>query len=212
MTVVRRCFMDPIVRTGVAGTSTLTLASTFPIPATSSPAVNSTAGLPGPGAIRYPQTLVAAYCGDSQLNQASEECDGSADANCPGACNDSACLCNVVCGNNSVDFGEQCDGTGLPQCGAGQTCSAPGNGDQCTCTPVICGDGFKAAAEQCDPGAPPSTPADDDACPGECQAALCTCPAPVCGDGVIEGAEVCELPAVGCGALQICAACTGCVP
>jgi cysteine-rich repeat protein len=212
VTVVRRCFMDPIVRTGVPGTSTLTLASTFPIPGTSSPAVNSTAGLPGPGAIRYPQTLVAAYCGDNQLNQASEECDGSADANCPGACNDSACLCNVECGNDSVDFGEQCDGTGLPQCGAGQTCSAPGNADECTCTPAICGDGFKAAAEQCDPGAPPSTPADDAACPGECQAALCTCPAPVCGDGVIEGTEVCELPAVGCGALQVCAGCTGCMP
>ncbi len=212
VTEVRRCFLDPIVRTGVPGTATMTFASTFPIAATSSPAVNNTAGLPGPGSIRAPSAVTIAVCGDGTLNQASEECDGAADGNCPGQCNDAACVCNVVCGNDSVDFGEQCDGTGLPQCGAGQTCSAPGNPDQCTCTPAICGDGFKAAAEQCDPGAPPSTPADDDACPGECQAALCTCPAPVCGDGVIEGAEVCELPAVGCGALQACIACTACLP
>ncbi len=213
VTEVRRCFIDPIVRTGVPGTATLTLASTFPIPATSSPAVNNTAGLPGPGAIRYPQSVSAAYCGDDQLNQASEECDGTADLNCPGACNDAACVCNVVCGNDTVDFGEQCDGTANAACNppAG-SCVAPGMPNECTCTPAICGDGFKAASEQCDPGAPPSTPADDAACPGECQAALCTCPPPVCGDGVIEGTEVCELPAVGCGALQVCAACTGCLP
>lgn len=211
-TEVRRCFMDPIVRTGVAGTSTLVLASTFPIPGTTSPAVNNTAGLPGPGAIRYPQTLTIAYCGDGALNQSSEECDGAADANCPGACNDAACVCNVVCGNNAVDFGEQCDGAGQAQCGAGQTCLAPGMTDECTCTPAICGDGYKAPAEQCDPGAPPGTPADDDACPGSCQAALCTCPTAVCGDGVIAGAEVCELPAIGCGALQACVACTACLP
>ncbi len=212
VTVVRRCFLDPIVRSGVPGTSTLTLASTFPIAATSSPAVNNTAGLPGPGSIRYPQTLTLAYCGDGVVNQASEECDGASDANCPGQCNGAACVCNVVCGNDVVDFGEQCDGTGSPQCGAGQTCSAPGNPDQCTCTPAICGDGFKAASEQCDPGAPPSTPADDAACPGQCQAALCTCPAAVCGNGVIEGTEVCELPAVGCGALQACVGCVACAP
>ena len=213
VTVVRRCFMDPIVRTGVPGTSTLTLASTFPIPATSSPAINNTAGLPGPGAIRYPQTLTAAYCGDNHVNQASEECDGTDDANCPGACNDAACVCNVVCGNNTVDFGEQCDGPGQAQCGAGQTCIQPGNPDQCTCTPAICGDGFKAPSEQCDPGGtPPGTPADDDACPGHCQAVTCTCPTAICGNGVIESGEVCELPAVGCGALQACAACMACVP
>jgi cysteine-rich repeat protein len=211
-TSIRRCFMDPIVRIGVPGLVTHTMASTFPIPATTSPAVNNTAGLPGPGAVRLNGMISLAYCGDNQLNQGSEECDGTADANCPGQCNDAACVCNVVCGNNVVDFGEQCDGSGMPQCGAGQTCVAPGNPEECTCTPAICGDGFKAAAEQCDPGAPPSTPADDAACPGECQAALCTCPAAVCGDGVIEGAEVCELPAVGCGALQACVVCTACVP
>ena len=213
VTEVRRCFMDPIVRTGLPGTSTLVLASTFPIPGTSSPAVNNTAGLPGPGAIRYPQTLTLAYCGDNAVNQPNEECDGTSDANCPGQCNDAACVCNVVCGNNVVDFGEQCDGTGSPQCGAGQTCVAPGNPDECTCTPAICGDGFKAASEQCDPGGPGgSPPPDDAACPGACQAALCTCPAAVCGNGVIEGTEVCELPAVGCGALQACVACTACLP
>jgi hypothetical protein len=34
----------------------------------------------------------------------------------------------------------------------------------------------------------------------------------VCGDGVIAGTEICELPAVGCGALQACVACTACLP
>ena len=211
-TVVRRCFLDPIERVGTPGLASHVMASTFPIPATSSPAVNNTAGLPGPGAVLLPGTVSLAICGDDQLNQASEECDGTADANCPGQCNDAACLCNVVCGNGTVDFGEQCDGAGQAQCGAGQTCIASGMPEECTCTPAICGDGFKAAAEQCDPGTPPSTPADDAACPGECQPALCTCPAPVCGDGVIEGAEICELPGVGCGALQACIACTACLP
>ncbi len=113
-TVVRRCFMDPIVRVGTPGLVTHRLVSTFPIPATSSPAVNNTAGLPGPGAVRLVGAVSLAYCGDNQLNQSSEECDGTADANCPGLCNDEACICNVDCGNNTVDFGEQCDGTGLP--------------------------------------------------------------------------------------------------
>ncbi len=50
----RRCFMDPIVRTGVAGIGSSTGVSTFCIPATTATAINQTAGPHGPGALSLP--------------------------------------------------------------------------------------------------------------------------------------------------------------
>ncbi|TMA80093.1 MAG: hypothetical protein E6J72_09400 [Deltaproteobacteria bacterium] len=211
VTSTRRCFLDPIVRTGTPGTSTDVLASTFCIPATTSPAVNNTAGLPGPGAIRFPNSVDAKYCGDGVKNRPQEQCDGNDATACPGQCLPN-CTCNTACGNNVVEVGEQCDGSGQAQCGPGQTCLPPGDPAECTCSPAVCGDGFKAPSEQCDPGGPGGTPLPSDAaCPGHCLA-TCTCQPPVCGNGVIEAGEVCELPQTGCGPLQICVACTQCAP
>jgi hypothetical protein len=119
-----------------------------------------------------------------------------------------------VCGNNVVEFGEQCDGTSTAACSQpGQTCGVPATPNECTCTPPFCGDGFIGATEQCDPGGPGNVPpADDLACPGQCNTLTCQCPVPVCGNQVLEGAEVCELPATGCGPLQVCVACMQCLP
>jgi cysteine-rich repeat protein len=205
----QRCFLDPIVRVGVAGLATNVIAGTFFVPATSSPAINQVAGLPGPAGIKLPHDVTIRYCGDGSVNRLAEECDGSDDDNCPGACNATTCTCSTTCGNDTIEFGEQCDGTADAACPT--LCNAPGGPNQCEC-PALCGDGFLGAGEQCDPGGtPPGTPANDAACPGECLP-TCQCQPPVCGDGVIEGAEVCELPTLGCGPLQICVACTQCAP
>ena len=156
------------------------------------------------------QCKLGPYCGDGTVNRLAEECDGGDDTNCPGACNTLACTCSATCGNDTIEFGEQCDGTADAACPT--LCNPPGGAAECQC-PAICGDGFLANGEQCDPGGtPPGTPADDDACPGECQPGVCTCPVPICGDGVIEGTETCELPTIGCGPLQVCVACTQCAP
>jgi hypothetical protein len=92
-------------------------------------------------------------------------------------------------------------------------CRAPSDPNACTCAQQTCGDGFVGPGEACDPGGvPPGTPANDGACPGQCNAVTCQCPPPLCGNGMIEAGEICELPNVNCGALQLCLACTRCVP
>jgi len=197
------------VRVGTPGTTSDVLAATFCIPATSSPAVNSTAGLPGPGAIRFPNTVTAKFCGDNVRNRPEEECDGTDSTNCPGNCLPD-CTCNSTCGNNVKQFPEQCDGTDSTACPG--TCKPPSDPNECTC-PAICGDGFVGPGEQCDPGGvPPGTPASDAACPGNCNAVTCQCPTPICGNGVLEAGELCELPSVHCGSQQICVACMQCAP
>jgi hypothetical protein len=208
----RRCFLDPIVRTGMPGTTMNTAVATFCIPATSATAINTTAGLPGPGSIQFPNTVTVRRCGDGIINRPGEECDTTSDANCPGACL-ANCSCNTTCGNNVIEFGEQCDGTSNTACPG--MCGAPGSDVECTCPPV-CGDGFVGANEQCDPGGPGGNPPPSDtACPGLCAAGSCQCPLPPlpsCGNGVVEGTEACDLPAAGCGPLQVCLLCNQCFP
>ena len=77
-----------------------------------------------------------------------------------------------ICGNDTVEGTEQCDGTDDAAC-PGQ-CIAQGQPDECTCpAPPGCGNNIREGAEQCDG-------TDATACPGQCQA-NCTCPL-VCGD------------------------------
>ena len=204
----RRCFLDPIVRTGVANTTTPTLASTFCIPATTGTAINQTAGLPGPGAITFPATTTVERCGDNVVNRPSEECDGTSDVNCPGSCLGN-CKCNRTCGNNVVEFGEQCDGTSNTAC-PGQ-CGAPGSATQCQCPPV-CGDGFIGSGEQCDPGGVNGAPANDAACPGTCVNCQCPVMLPQCLNNKLDPGEACDEPAIGCGPGQVCLACNQCFP
>jgi hypothetical protein len=63
-------------------------------------------------------------CGDSVVNQPSEECDGTDDAACPGLC-ESDCTCGAgpapgdasTCGDDSVNQGsEECDGADAASC------------------------------------------------------------------------------------------------
>src|SRR5262245_45398609 len=76
----------------------------------------------------------APTCGDNQVNQPSEQCDGTADAACPGRCQ-ANCTCAPVppaprCGDNIVNQpSEQCDGTSSAACPglcqANCTCGTP---------------------------------------------------------------------------------------
>jgi hypothetical protein len=72
-----------------------------------------------------------AGCGDGTLD-ADEQCDGAADAACPGGCLDT-CTCGSgagpapSCGNGRVDGGEACDGGPSDACpgGCGEACTCP---------------------------------------------------------------------------------------
>ncbi len=177
----RNCFLDPIVRTGAPGTQNATLAATFCIAPTTSSSVNTVAGLPGPGALTLPIRVVesGAQCGNGVVD-AGEQCDGTADAACPGACLPN-CQC-PRCGDQQVNQpSEQCDGSDDTAC-PGQ-CQA-----NCTCATATCGDNVVESGEQCDGTA-------DSACPGHCQPD-CTC-GPFCGDGVVNGGEQCDGAAAG---------------
>jgi hypothetical protein len=129
-----------------------------------------------------PPVDVPPSCGDGRLDPR-EECDGAADAACPGRCQ-AACTCGApppACGNAVVDGGEQCDGVAEEAC-PGRCTTA------CTCTepPPGCGNGQVGEGEECDGLA-------DAACPGRCTAG-CACaePPPTCGDGRVAEGEECD--------------------
>jgi hypothetical protein len=87
---------------------------------------------------------------------------------------DVACVA-VLCGNGTVDPGEQCD---------------PPNGTTCSAAcqnVVICGDGKVEGAEECDPPAAGT-------CSATCKIIVAT---PVCGNNVVEAGEQCDPPAAG---------------
>ena len=71
-----------------------------------------------------------AICGDNVNNRIFEECDGTDDAACPGACRDN-CRCGV-CGDGVQTGKEECDGAD------DEACAGICLGD-CTCNPT-CGD------------------------------------------------------------------------
>jgi hypothetical protein len=78
---------------------------------------------------------VAAVCGDDVLDIPIEECDGLADANCPGLClgagSPGECTCApAVCGDGVVSPAfEECDGLAVERCANGCT-------PDCVCEPL----------------------------------------------------------------------------
>jgi hypothetical protein len=110
-------------------------------------------------------TCQQAVCGN-QTVEGSEECDGTDDSACPGACN-LACECVPVCGNGLDEPGEDCDGSDDSFC--------PGRCEVgCTCPPKFCGNDFVDPSEECDGTSVDACP--DGACrvPGD-PAGECTC-------------------------------------
>jgi cysteine-rich repeat protein len=85
---------------------------------------------------------------------------------------DSETAAPTICGDGTVDAGEECD-------------AGPDNSDTGACTPgcklAFCGDGLLGPGEGCDDG----NASDDDACSNECKLASC-------GDGVMQQGELCD--------------------
>ena len=112
-------------------------------------------------------------CGDGYRNSATEACDDGNQFNgdgCDNDCSFSSCGNGITAGNEQCDDGNQVDDDGCtnrctrPRCGdgilqGGEICD-DGNGDntdECpdgengTCVPAVCNDGFvRAGVEECD--------------------------------------------------------------
>jgi hypothetical protein len=94
-------------------------------------------------------------CGNNAVDHPLEECDGAADAACPGFCAVD-CRCTPFCGDGRVNApGEECDGSTITHTACPGSCRP-----DCTCP--VCGDNVaEPPTEQCDgTDAPP--------CPGLC--------------------------------------------
>ena len=132
------------------------------------------------------------FCGDSQVNQPSEQCDGSAPASCTTLNGYSGtrqcaagciwavdCLSQLSCGDGSVNDPEICDdgaSNGQPN-HCNRDCTGP--------TPSFCGNGVKEGSEECYDG----NLNDNDGCSSQCAAEA---PRSVCGNGAIENGELCD--------------------
>ena len=64
----------------------------FCVPPTSSTAINSAGGIPGPGAIQFKSVIRTCRCGDDIIG-CDEECEAGDDSACPGSCDLENCLC-----------------------------------------------------------------------------------------------------------------------
>lgn len=104
---------------------------------------------------------------------------------CNGACNSfdtSLCFNNPVCGNSSIETGEQCDdGNTTNGDGCSSTCQLEGYGG-------YCGDGITQSGEgeECDDG----NTTNGDGCNNTCQ--LEATDDSYCGDGQIDTGEMCD--------------------
>ncbi len=122
-------------------------------------------------------TLPPAACGDGTVNQASEECDGADDAECPGSCGiDCTCPAPTTTSTSTITTTTAEPTTSTTETPATTTTVEPTTttappSTTTTLPPPVCGDGtINQPAEDCDG-------ADDLACPGVCQPD-CTCSPP----------------------------------
>lgn len=106
-------------------------------------------------------------CGND-VTESGEQCDGSDDAACPGACGGDCSCPAPVCGNDMAETGEACDGSDASGCPTG-LCES-----DCSCQAPVCGNDLAEAGEACDGS-------DDQLCPGLCQSD-CMCPAVSCSE------------------------------
>lgn len=133
-------------------------------------------------------TCLSAKCGDGFVRQGAEVCDDGNNINGDGCSAD--CRSFESCGNGQLDPGETCDD--------GNTNTSDGcpDGNQGTCRPAFCGDGYLnntgGGTEQCDDG----NNLNNDGCSAGCEAeggGFQSPPAdPVCGNGSVETGEECD--------------------
>ncbi len=162
---------------------------------------------------------VPIVCGDGVISTG-EACDDNNTSSGDGcnilcnvesgySCSGEPSTCTLLCGNNTLDGGEQCDGGQL----GGATCQTQGY-DQgslacltnCTfdtagCSMFSCGDGQVTGLEDCDGGNLDGGTCLTEgfvggalSCTGNCAYDTSNCIAPVCGDGIITTAigEQCD--------------------
>ena len=124
-------------------------------------------------------TCIPAFCGDGFLWDKLEECDPLDDAQCR-----SDCRGQKKCGNGLLDPGELCDDGQAPE-GQDANKDACPNGENGSCEPAYCGDGFVwDPVEKCelgDTGGP-----DNKSCRNDCM------DFPFCGNGLLDAGEACE--------------------
>jgi hypothetical protein len=91
---VEACNSNADCNTGncVGDTSEPTSVALFCVPPTSSTAINSAGGIPGPGAISFKSVVKTCRCGDGIIG-CDETCEVGDDSACPGACDLENCLC-----------------------------------------------------------------------------------------------------------------------
>ncbi len=100
-------------------------------------------------------------------------CDTDGNPETRQACGDSGRCVVVVCGNGTIEPGEQCDD--------GNTTAGDGCDETCQVVPV-CGNNFVEFPEECDDG----NTVDGDGCEADCRVI------PVCGNGLFERDEECD--------------------
>jgi fibro-slime domain-containing protein len=151
------------------------------------------------------------YCGDGVVQKTQgEDCDPPNTTGCSATCKalpgytcvglgPSTCQ-KPVCGNGTIEFGEQCDdgndtnpndGCNTCKLAVGYVC--PAEGVPCR---ARCGDGLKLGTEQCDDG----NKDDGDGCNAGCRVELgYDCPTPnaacvkaECGNHIVESGESCD--------------------
>jgi cysteine-rich repeat protein len=119
------------------------------------------------------------HCMDGSSCEEVDGCEDIGDGSCMrrngDRCSDTCRIEPSICGNETVEFGEQCDG----QDGCSSICTYVSAG--------TCGNGIREAHEQCDDG----NNDNGDGCSANCFR-------PYCGDGVIDRGEECELNEENC--------------
>ncbi len=212
---LRRCFTDPIQAVGKPDVANPVTSAIFCIPPTSSPAVNLTGGIPGPGTFtldfdsdvrcqsdpslpyEFPS---GANCGAGPTTTSTTvllPCESATNPVCGGTC-----PVGQTCGDDGAG-GCQCTGVPTPACAdsaapvCGGTCSGTqvctSNGSTCSCQDVVpaCA---SATAPTCGGTCPGTNVCTSNGSTCSCQApsppACSAATAPTCG-GTCSGTQVC---------------------
>ena len=123
------------------------------------------------------------YCGDEEVNQTTEECDGTAGVGEHQECSAECTLIDVsYCGDGTTDEGETCDDGNVVD---GDGCSAICTIEEEEEEP-ICGDGTVDEGETCDDG----NTTDGDGCSSSCTTEEEQ--QPVCGNNTKETGQECD--------------------
>ena len=208
----RRCFLDPIVRQGVAGTTDNSLVATFCVAETGSSTINTVAGLPGPGSIAIPErpsTRGSAATASSTASRRS--------ATVPTTTTVPARVSRTVSVSAraaTTRSSSASSATAPPTRRVPVQCEPPSSENACTLPAGLRRRLHRRrravrSRRRRRHAAGRRRPLSRASATHDCQ---CPVQVPTCLNNVLDPGEVCEVPATGCGPLQVCAACLACLP